>query len=69
VDQKKLFVTPRPLKGAAEIARSGDLSLRMEVASDDEIGQLARVVNALADRLEHKTRPSPFPLPRGERVG
>ena len=40
-------------EGLSEIAR-GDLSVRVDYASRDEIGQLANVANAMAEALENK---------------
>lgn len=40
-------------KEVSEIGISGNLNQRVEVASDDELTQLARSVNAMLDALEH----------------
>jgi methyl-accepting chemotaxis protein len=45
----------RPLARAAEVARSGDLSQRLKMTVDDEIGELCRAFDAMADRLSRKT--------------
>lgn len=49
----------RPLRRtrdvAREIARSGDLSLRLRIDSQDEVGDLALAFDELAERLEKKS--------------
>ena len=35
-----------------EVGRSGDLSRRIEMGSEDELGQLAGTFNRMLDRLE-----------------
>ncbi len=46
----------RPLQSATQIARSGDLSARLNIQSSDEVGQLAKAFDAMTERLEKKTR-------------
>ncbi|MBI5547191.1 MAG: MCP four helix bundle domain-containing protein [Deltaproteobacteria bacterium] len=45
----------RPLRRATELAASGDISTRLNVSTRDEIGDLARAFDDLAERLEQKT--------------
>jgi methyl-accepting chemotaxis protein len=45
-----------PLNRAAQIADSGDLSARVNLTSDDEIGRLAKAFDAMTERLETKAR-------------
>ncbi len=51
-----IFLKSLPLRRAAELASSGDLSQRLHLSSHDEIGELGRAFDSLADRLEQKTR-------------
>jgi len=46
----------RPLERATRLAASGDLSTRLAIDSQDEIGDLARAFDAMTERLEKKTR-------------
>ena len=43
-----------PLRKATEIASSGDISARLNNTSQDEVGQLCRAFDDLAERLERK---------------
>ena len=45
----------QPLKAAAEIAKSGDLSKKLEVNTTDSIGMLMEAYNAMTERLKRKT--------------
>jgi methyl-accepting chemotaxis protein len=45
----------RPLRRATELAASGDLSTRLAIDTRDEIGDLARAFDRMAERLEQKT--------------
>lgn len=48
-----------PIRKAADLAqavRRGDLSARLEVRSEDEVGQLAGALNAMADGLADKVK-------------
>ncbi len=45
-----------PLKKVTRIAASGDLSARVNLATDDEAGQLGKAFDAMTERLEKKTR-------------
>jgi PAS domain S-box-containing protein len=48
----------RPIKTLAEATQrisAGDFSARLEAKSHDEIGQLSRSFNSMADTLQHKT--------------
>jgi methyl-accepting chemotaxis protein len=49
----------RPIRGAVKMAdeiKQGNLSLRQEVTSEDEIGQLGASLNAMAEGLEIKAK-------------
>ena len=45
-----------PLRKATAIAESGDLSARLNIQSDDEVGRLAKAIDAMTERLERKTQ-------------
>ncbi len=45
-----------PLGRATIIAESGDLSARVGLTTDDEVGRLAKAFDAMTERLEVKTR-------------
>ncbi len=45
-----------PIRRAAEVALSGDLTRKIEVTSNDEVGKLAEAFNLLTDRLYKKTQ-------------
>jgi methyl-accepting chemotaxis protein len=45
-----------PLRRATEIAESGDLSARLNIVSNDEVGRLSKAFDAMTERLEKKTR-------------
>ncbi len=45
-----------PLRRATELAASGDISTRLNVMTKDEVGDLARSFDELAERLEQKTK-------------
>ena len=44
----------RPIRRAAEIARSGDISLRLNMTLRDEIGALGRAFDSMTARLQRK---------------
>jgi methyl-accepting chemotaxis protein len=44
-----------PLKRVTDLVASGDVRARLNLSSQDEIGQMARAFDELADRLERKT--------------
>ena len=49
----------RPLRAAADFAdrvRKGDVSKRMEVTSDDEVGHLAQALNDMAEDIEKRAK-------------
>jgi methyl-accepting chemotaxis protein len=46
----------RPLERATRLAASDDLSSRLAITSQDEIGELGRAFDAMTERLEKKTR-------------
>ncbi len=46
----------RPLRRATRLAASGDITTRLDVTTRDEVGDLARAFDELAERLERKTR-------------
>ena len=49
----------RPIRSAAELADTigtGDLSLRLDIQSVDEVGQLATALNSMADGLEERAQ-------------
>ena len=47
-----LVTAMRDLLGAAERIGRGDLSARLEISRSDEVGEVARAVNEMAERLE-----------------
>jgi signal transduction histidine kinase len=47
-----LVAAMRDLLGAAERIGRGDLSVRLEISRSDEVGEVARAVNEMAERLE-----------------
>jgi signal transduction histidine kinase/CheY-like chemotaxis protein len=47
-----LVAAMRDLLGAAERIGSGDLSVRLSVTRDDEVGDVGRAVNEMAERLQ-----------------
>jgi signal transduction histidine kinase/DNA-binding response OmpR family regulator/CHASE3 domain sensor protein len=49
--RRHIVDTLRRLTGVAEQIAAGDLSIRAEVASDDEIGTLATAINTMTQRL------------------
>jgi methyl-accepting chemotaxis protein len=46
----------RPLERATRLAASGELSTRLAITTQDEIGDLGRAFDAMTERLEKKTR-------------
>ncbi|OHB32589.1 MAG: hypothetical protein A2X84_04950 [Desulfuromonadaceae bacterium GWC2_58_13] len=46
----------RKAAGLAQAVQRGDLSARLDIRSDDEIGQLANALNSMADGLADKAR-------------
>ncbi len=50
--RRHIVDTLRRLTGVAEQIAAGDLSIRVKVASDDEIGILATAINTMTQRLE-----------------
>jgi len=53
---RRLLVPIRSITRASEAIEDGDLSARAVALADDEVGQLARTFNGMADRLERRNR-------------
>ncbi|WP_447968340.1 methyl-accepting chemotaxis protein [Nitrospira sp. M1] len=46
----------KQIQGVAQAMTAGDYSLRVNMQSSDEVGQLANTFNHMADRIQHSTR-------------
>ena len=52
----KITTPLKTLKLGASVISSGDLSQRVEISSQDEIGELAKTFNEMAEALEERSR-------------